>query len=268
MSAEKTPCRLLSPSVLGAVALAIAVQPATVHAQSRDYSVERHAQAATAGVVTIRIENGSGRLVINGRNGATSVNATAVIRGSSQETVNAVKLVTDRSGDVITVRTDSPSRNSWGDGWSADLTVEVPSNMRLDVSDGSGGARLENVGALTLRSGSGGVRISNASGSVDLESGSGGAQLRDVRGDVSLSTGSGGITIEGVTGSVDVRSAGSGSLDVNHVSGALHIGSIGSGSVTADGIGGDLTVDRKGSGSVNYTNVKGRVDVPTRRRDW
>ena len=95
-----------------------------------------------------------------------------------------------------------------------------------------------------------------------------GAQLRDVHGDVSLTTGSGAIVMEDITGSVDVRSAGSGSLQINHVTGTLHVGTIGSGSVTADGIGGDLTVDRKGSGSVNYTNVKGRVDVPSRHRNW
>lgn len=240
----------------------------TASAQDGRFSVERHEQASTSGVVEIRIQNGSGRLVVNGKSGAAAVNATAVIKGSSQQIVNAVRLVTERSGDVITVRADGPDHTSWNEGWSTDLTVEVPANMRLEVSDGSGGAHLDNVGALAVRSGSGGVRITGANGSVDVTSGSGGAQLRDVHGDVSLTTGSGAIVMEDITGSVDVRSAGSGSLQINHVTGTLHVGTIGSGSVTADGIGGDLTVDRKGSGSVNYTNVKGRVDVPSRHRNW
>jgi hypothetical protein len=269
MSSAK-PIHRLRPSVAVAAACGLAlcsVIGSSASAQERGYSVERHGQAPTSGVVTIRIENGSGRLTINGRNGATSVNTTAVIRGASQQTVNAVRLVTDRSGDVITVRADGPDHESWDDGWSADLTLEVPSNVHLEVNDGSGGARLENVGALTVRSGSGGVHVTGANGPVEVRSGSGGAQLRNVRGDVSLTTGSGAIVMEGVTGSVDVRSAGSGSLEINHVTGTVHIGSIGSGTVTADAIGGDFTVDRKGSGSVNYTNVKGRVDVPSRNRN-
>ena len=237
-------------------------------AQRGDYSVQRNARLAASGATSIRIENGSGRLVITGKTGASEVAASAVIRGSSQSTVDAVKLIAERNGDVITLRAEAPDRSwLWGDGWSADLTVEVPSNVHLDVSDGSGGARIENVGALTIRSGSGGVRMSNVTGAVDVKSGSGGVQVRDIHGDVLLSSGSGSVTIAGITGSVDIRSAGSGALNISQVSGSVHLGSIGSGSLTANGVGGDLTVDHKGSGSVNYANVKGHVDVP-RRHGW
>jgi hypothetical protein len=237
-----------------------------VRAQSDNYSLTRHAQASTSGVTSIRIENGSGRLVVTGKAGAPEVTASAVIRGSSQRTVDAVKLIAERQGDVLVVRADAPDRgwNFWGGGWSADLTVEVPSNIRLQVTDGSGGARIENVGPVTLRAGSGGVHVDGVAGAVDLRSGSGGADVRNVHGDVVLSTGSGGITLSGITGSVDVRSAGSGGVHASGVTGSLHLGSIGSGSLTADDIGGDLTVDHKGSGSVHYSNVKGRVDVPER----
>lgn len=270
-SENRASVRRIWPAALAMALLATGfatVFTSSASAQRDDYSVQRNARVSALGATSIRIENGSGRLVITGKSGASIVSASAVIRGSSQATVNAVKLSIQRNGDVITVRADAPDRSwSWGDGWSADLTVEVPANLHLDVSDGSGGARIENVGALTIRSGSGGVRASNVTGAVDARSGSGGVKLRDVHGDVGLSSGSGSITIAGVTGSVDVRSAGSGGLNISQVSGSVHLGSIGSGSLTADGVGGDLTVDHKGSGSVNYANVKGRVDVP-RRRGW
>jgi hypothetical protein len=241
------------------------ISATSASAQSDRYSVKRTAQAATSGVRSIRVENGSGKLVISGKAGATAVNASAVVRGTSQSEVNSVKLLTEREGDVLVVRVDEPE-HGWrnGDGWSADLTVEVPNNVQLDVRDGSGGARIENVGPLSVVSGSGGVQIAGANGSVSLSSGSGGAQVHDVHGDVVMSTGSGGIILTGVTGAVDVRSAGSGGVTIRQVSGALHLGSIGSGSLTVDHIGGDLTVDRKGSGSVHYSDVKGRVSIPER----
>jgi hypothetical protein len=256
-------------SIAAGLAVAmVAISASPSFAQDR-YSVTRNAQASTSGVTSIRIENGSGRLVVTGKSGASAVVASAEIRGSSQDAVNSVKLVTERHGDVLTVKADAPKRGWFnGNGWSANLTVEVPSNIRLDVDAGSGGARLEDVGPVTMNSGSGGVRIDGVGGSADVSSGSGGAHLRNVHGDVVLSTGSGGITVSGVSGSVNVRSAGSGGVNVSQVTGSLHLGSIGSGSLVADNIGGDLTVDSKGSGSVNYTNVKGKVDVPRRGRDW
>ena len=241
----------------------------TAAAQGNDYSVERKAQASSSGARHIRVENGSGRLIITGKQGVSAVSATAMVRGSSQSAVDAVKLVTERNGDEIIVKTDRPDdRWSWHNNVSVDLTVEVPSNLQLDVSDGSGGAQIDNVGPLTVDAGSGGVRISNVNGGADISSGSGGARLSNVHGDVTVSSGSGGITISGVTGSVNVRDAGSGGIHVSQITGSLHLGSIGSGSLNADNIGGDLTLDSKGSGSVSYTNVKGHVSVPKRGRDW
>lgn len=238
-------------------------------AQEGGYSVPLHAVVSTSGATSIRVENGSGHLVINGKEGASQVSATATVRGSSQRAVNAVKLIARREGDAIVVRTDRPDNDWFGDdNVSINLTVEVPPRLSLDVNNGSGGAEIDNVGPITLHAGSGGVQVSNVKGAAEVRGGSGRARLRNVHGDVTVSTGSGGITIAGVTGSVDIRQAGSGGVDVSDVTGSLHMGSIGSGSVDADRIGGDLTVDRKGSGSVSYTNVKGRVSVPRRGRDW
>jgi hypothetical protein len=183
--------------------------------------------------------------------------------------VNSVQLVVERDGDALVVRTDAGYRKwlSLGSGWSADLTVSVPTNVKLDVHTGSGGARLSNVGPVVLRSGSGRTFVDGVAGAADVITGSGGAELRNVHGDVSLRTGSGGISLDGVTGSVDVASAGSGGVKASHIGGSLRIGSIGSGDVTADDVGGDFTVGSKGSGSVHYANIKGHVDVPRRRGD-
>lgn len=255
-------------TLMGTIAV-LAASTSVAGAQDGDYSVPLHASVSTAGVTRVRVENGSGHLVINGREGASQVSATADVRGSSQRAVDAVKLIARREGDAIVVRMDRPD-NSWfrNDNVNIRLTIDVPTSLRLDVNNGSGGAQIDNVGPVAIDAGSGGVQVSNVKGTADVNTGSGGARVRDVHGDVTVSSGSGGLTISGVTGSVDVRSAGSGGVHVSDVTGSLHMGSIGSGSVDVDRVGGDLTVDRKGSGSVSYTNVKGHVSVPSRHGDW
>lgn len=260
--------RPFNRAALVAVVVASAGLAGQLHAQSDRYQVTRNAQAATGGASSVRLSNGSGSLVVNGRQGSSELRVTAFVHGSSEAAVNAVRIVVDRNGDVLTVREDKPDRSWFGsDNTWVDLTVEVPTNIALDVSDGSGGARIDNVGAIRFRTGSGGAHLSNVVGAVDVSSGSGGVELRSVRGNVTSSSGSGSVTIDGVNGSVDIRSAGSGSLNVRGVTGSVRLGSIGSGSLVADNIGGDLTVDSKGSGNVQYSNVKGQVSVPDRHRN-
>jgi len=230
------------------------------------YTAQRTGTANVSGATSIRISNGSGRLTITGNPSATSVRATGTAHARSQRDLQDVKLVVERSGNVIDVHPDYDTGMFDNCDCWMDLTVEVPTNVGLEVRDGSGGAELRNVGAVNASSGSGGIRIQGASGDVELRSGSGHATATDVHGDVRATTGSGGVTLERITGSVEIPRSGSGSVSLNQVTGSVHVGSIGSGSVDANGVGGDLSVDRKGSGSVNYTGVKGKVSVPT--RDW
>ena len=242
---------------------AVALAPALLHAQ-RDYTAPRSASASTAGIATVRVQNGSGRLVITGNPSATEVRATGTVHASSQRDLDRVKLVVEREGSDIFVHPDMP--DSWGGcDCSVDMTVEVPTSLQLDVQDGSGGAELRNVGRARVQSGSGGVRIEHTAGDVSVRSGSGEASLTDVHGNVSASSGSGGVTMDGVSGSVEIEHAGSGSVSLSNVRGSVHVGSIGSGSLDANGVGGDLTVEHQGSGGVHYASVHGKVSVPTRR---
>lgn len=229
------------------------------------YSVRRAAQATTSGIDTIRIVNGSDHIGIIGRVGSSTVNAAVVIHGSSRKAVNSVRLVLERDGNVLELRADRPKR-SWfsGDNPSVDLMVAVPSDLAVDVLDGSGPAHIDNVGAIKIRSGSGEVHVNNVAGPVDLVSGSGDAELSNIRGNLTAKVGSASMAVHGVSGSMDVRDADSGKLTIRNVAGSLHLGSIESGSLSADSIGGDLTVGSRGSGNVTYANVKGRVSVPGR----
>lgn len=262
------------PSAIFAISILCQVLSiTTASAQDDNYSAQRSASISASGVTTIRIRNGSGRLIIAGKQGAATISATGTARASSRDLLDKIKIAATRDGDVVTIEPQYPENGWFSGGWcncSINMTVEVPSNIRLDVHGGSGGAEIHDVGAMDVSSGSGGVRVERVGGALSLRTGSGGANVRDVHGDVTAQTGSGGLTIEHVTGSVNVERAGSGSVGLREVSGSAHVGSIGSGSLDVDGVGGDLVVEHKGSGSVHYASVRGKVDVPDRgnHRYW
>lgn len=250
---------------IAAVAVPVLLAPSLLLAQ-RDYTVTRTASVAAGGAGGVEIANGSGRLVVRGVQGASEVRATGVVHAESQRDLDQIQLIARREGNTIVVRPET------GDGWfrgcdcSMDLTVEIPAGMSAEVTDGSGGAEVSNVGALAVHSGSGGARIEHVNGDLEVTSGSGGVRASDVHGDVRTTSGSGGIQLQQITGSVEVPHAGSGSVTLTDIKGSVHVGSVGSGGVHASGVGGDLTVDHVGSGGVTYASVKGKVSVPERRR--
>ena len=59
---------------------------------------------------------------------------------------------------------------------------------------------------------------------------------------------------------------GSGDIDATGIGGTMRVEEDGSGNIDVDRISGDFVVDHKGSGSVRYETVKGRVDIPERKR--
>lgn len=69
------------------------------------------------------------------------------------------KLIAERRGDVVFIKADIPDNdNDWfrGNNWAAlDLVIHVPQGINADVSDGSGEARISNVGSIVASDGSG-----------------------------------------------------------------------------------------------------------------
>jgi hypothetical protein len=216
-----------------------------------DYTAPRQASASAVGARRIFVAAGAGSLRIEGKRGLTEVRARGTAYASSRGVLDEIRLVAQRRGDVVELRTEIPEQQhdrSW-DMWQAgiDLVVEVPDSLALDVEDGSGSLEIRNVGALEVRDGSGEMTIEHVRGALTIRDGSGTVRVDDVR------------------GAVEVPSDGSGSLEISHVAGSVHIGSKGSGPFDVDDVAGSFTVDNKGSGGVTYRNVKGAVQVPERR---
>ncbi|MCA9609931.1 MAG: DUF4097 family beta strand repeat protein [Myxococcales bacterium] len=216
---------------------------------------------------TLRIDVGAGDLDVVGDPTIDAIEVRVCLRTNSgidasddraREALDA-RLETDGSDGVLYVHiADGP------DGYYADVTVALPSSLRVAARDGSGDIRLRAVAALDLVDDSGDVDIEDVAGpvTVDDESGdlrivtagpvsvvdtSGDLTIEDVGGDVVIEDDSGEIVVDGVDGDVDVTD-GSGGIVVRHVTGRVTVRD-GSGDIEVTDVG-DFELLEDGSGSV------------------
>jgi DUF4097 and DUF4098 domain-containing protein YvlB len=242
----------------------------TAYAQSYgDYTAPRNAVVDAAGARMVEVEAAAGSLRIEGKAGLRQVQVTGTARSSSQRFLSEIRLIAERRGDVVFIKADIPdhewdSRNR--DNWSAalDLVIQVPQGINAEVSDGSGEAKVLNVGALEASDGSGDFSVAGAS-SVHITDGSGNLRIENVGGDVTVSDGSGEIDVRNVTGSFTVETDGSGSIIATDVRGSVIVENDGSGEIEVNKVGRDFRVENKGSGGIDYTAVSGQVNIPDRR---
>jgi len=241
------------------------------HAQwSSGYTAPRNAVVDASGARIVQVEASAGSLRVEGRAGVRQVQITGTARSSSQELLSRIKVIAERRGDVVFIKSDIPD-DEWRsnrDNHSAalDLVIVVPQGMNADLADGSGDLEIVNVGSIELSDGSGEITIESAGGSVSVTDGSGQVTIDNVRGDVRVSDGSGDINVKNVSGSFTVRSDGSGGISASDIRGSVIVENDGSGDIDASKIGRDFTVESKGGGSIHYREVSGQVDIPERHR--
>ena len=241
----------------------------TAYAQSYgDYTAPRNAVVDAAGARSVEVEAAAGSLRIEGKAGLKQVQVTGTARASSQSFLSEIRLIAERRGDVVFIKADIPD-GEWGrdhDNYAGalDLVVQVPQGINAEVSDGSGDARVFNVGALEASDGSGDFSVDGAA-SVRITDGSGNLRIENVGGDVRVNDGSGEIDVRNVTGSFTVETDGSGSITATDVRGSVIVENDGSGEIEVNKIGRDFRVENKGSGNIDYTSVSGQINIPDRR---
>lgn len=248
--------------------------PVRVYAQD-GYTSPRNADVDARDARVVQIEAHAGSLRVEGRAGLTQVRIRGTARASTRDLLNDIKLIAERRGNAVFIKADIPDDDRNVRNWVSDdrhyrgldLLIEVPMALSLDVGDGSGEASFVNVGALSLSDGSGEIEIRGAKGSVSVNDGSGTIDIDGVQGNVKIHDGSGEIRARNVTGDVIVDTDGSGSINVSGVGGTMRVGNDGSGNIDVDGVAGNFVVDNDGGGSIRYATVKGRVDIPERKRD-
>ena len=240
------------------------------HAQgSSDYTAARNAVIDAAGARTVEVEAAAGTLRVEGKAGLRQVQVTGMARASSQQFLKEIKLIAERRGDVVFIKADIPDRN-WdsfrGHTAALDLVIQVPQGINADVSDGSGEAKILNVGSLQANDGSGEFSVDGVAGTVRVTDGSGTLTIENVGGDVTVTDGSGDIEVRNVTGSFTVESDGSGGIHATDVRGSVVVESDGSGEIDVNKVGRDFRVESKGGGSIGYSGVSGQVVIPERHR--
>jgi hypothetical protein len=239
-------------------------------AQRDAFTAPRNAIVDAGGAKSIEVEAAAGSLRVEGKPGLRQVQVTGTARASSQQILNQIKLIAERRGDLVYIKADIPEDDDWdGGNYSAglDLVIQVPQGINAEVSDGSGDAKIYNVGALEATDGSGDFLVQGAAGSVRVTDGSGNLTIENVTGDVRVSDGSGDVNVRNVSGSFIVESDGSGGLYATDVRGSVVVESDGSGNIGVNKVGKDFTVNSKGSGTIDYAEVAGRIDIPERHRD-
>ena len=252
-----------------AVAAAPLLIGSAAHAQS-PYSAPRNAVVDASGARSVEVEAAAGSLRVEGKPGLRQVQVTGTARSSSEQLLREIRLIAERRGDVVFIKADIPDyddRSYRNYSAALDLVIEVPQGINADISDGSGEARIMNVGSLQMSDGSGSLSVIGAAGSVRINDGSGDLTIENVGGDVRVDDGSGDINARNVTGSFIVETDGSGGIYATEVKGSVVVQNDGSGSIEVNRVGKDLRVDSKGSGSIDYADVSGQINIPSRHRD-
>lgn len=253
--------------------LLLAVLAAPAFAQDRDecrHEAQRSTTVEARDARRLLVEAGSGSLRIVGKPGVSHVTVRGRACASSAELLERVTLRGRRDGGdvVIDANVNRDRNNNWSfrDHQYArlDVEMEVPARMAAEIHDGSGSIDLSNLGAVVLEDGSGEIVADNLNGDVDIEDGSGSIRLVDIAGRVKIEDGSGTIALRNVGGLIDIDD-GSGEITIRSARNSVRI-SDASGSIDVTDVDGDFIVLDDGSGGIDYDNVKGRVEIPRRKR--
>ncbi len=241
----------------------LALTPALADGDCR-FSAPREATLDAAGASLLVLSAEAGSLRIEGKEGLSQVLVRGTACASSEGDLDEITLETGRDGDRLRVEAKTPNGDD-GWGWNRyarlDLAVEVPTDLALEVSDGSGSIEVERTDSIVIRDGSGSIEIREVTGSVQIVDGSGEIEIRGVRGDVTLTDGSGEIDVRDVEGRVVVEEDGSGSILIADVRGDVVIDEDGSGGIEIERVGGGVRIRSDGSGGIRVVDVTGGFTV-------
>ena len=231
------------------LALSVLALPGAVSAGPFDCSQEaqRRVSAPAAGITKVVIVGRAGTLRVRGQNVA-EITAAGTACASERDDLDRIQLRSEREGSELRIEAVIPDNSSFfgfGSEGKLDFEVTLPRGTAVSVTDGSGSARISDVGPLTVTDGSGELEIRGVSGSLKVRDGSGSLDIAEISGDVEVVDGSGSMDLRRIGGSVVVTD-GSGSIAVFDVRGGLDVRSDGSGGVDYSRVSGEVRVPREG----------------------
>ena len=175
-------------------------------------------------VKNIRLSTASGDITI--KKSATS-DTKVNVRYSYDD--NEYQVVMEEDDGKLTLEEKFERGNHSG---SSNWTLEVPDNVTLRLSTGSGDISVASLTAnIKSNTGSGNIELTAVKGELDFNTGSGDVELENIDGELTLNTGSGSITLNNSKGTYDLN-AGSGNIRVDKSTGDFRVNT-GSGSIKA-----------------------------------
>lgn len=202
---------------------------------------------ATSDLSRFVIEAGAGSLEVIGHDEAT-IKVTAEVYQKEKGAPYCLSL--DDKGSKGKLEANSCHNDN---DTRIDLTVYVPSELKTQISDGSGSISIENASISQINDGSGEIVIADNAADLMINDGSGPIRIHNQKGKLDINDGSGSIWVQDVEGDVRLKD-GSGSIDVSNIAGEVSV-SDGSGSISVDNAHNFILLG-DGSGSVNVSNVE------------
>jgi len=278
--------RILVAALVLSPAIATAQQPC-------DFERTEELRLDLVDISTLQISIGPDALRLEGRDDADGVLRVRMC-ASSQERLDALNVsqLQPHAGR-LQVELDHGGRAnrymrvflffSVNDYGRFEIAGQIPTALAVDLTVGSGNARVSDIAELEAVIGSGDLEARGITGTFSMQVGSGdivgenlGAleignigsgdvTVTQVHGDARVgSIGSGDLRLHEVRGSVTIGPIGSGDARLRDIGGNVEVRTLGSGDLDVRDVGGDLTVRSKGSGNIVHSGVAGEVRLPRR----
>ena len=264
--------RLLKEPLMRRLLLAtLLLAPLAACADDCKYEAPRNLTLDLAGIRTVQVELRSYDLHLTGSDSAKGGALTGRACASDPKLLDDLVVTQRREGDRLIIEAGGKSHmniNFFGRTYTdLQLNLQLPAQMPVELSVGSGDAWVTGMHSLDTQVGSGDLHVSKISGPFSGSVGSGDVDVTDV-GSLNVgSVGSGDFKVKGVNGDARVGSVGSGDITLAQVGGNVRVDTLGSGDLRVRDVRGDFSVGAKGSGDVSHSGVQGKVSVPHDRDD-
>jgi Toastrack DUF4097 len=222
-------------------------------------------------VLSIEMSQGAVRAIASDRTD-TFVTVNPSDRDRPEDVEAAGKAVVDLANGTLSIRAPKPRGIAvpllgWKRGGSVEVTVELPerSSLRADagfadfrcdgllddveVKTGAGDVRLDQTGALRVRSGAGHVAVEEASGRAEIVAAgdmtvgvvADDADVKNLNGKTWIGRVGGNVKVKSANGDVVIEDAGR-DVTVNTANGNIRLGQVSRGSVTIETASGGLEI--------------------------
>ena len=251
-------------SLLLLLALTLASSPAGAWDLNCKFAADRKARIGSAGIQRVEVFARAGDLTVRPSTGAEVV-ASGKACASNEKYLEQTQVRMRREGEVVQVVVQVPDEMK-GIGLfyaTLDLTVEVPADLPVQVTDSSGDVSIDGVRVVRVTDSSGDIEAHGLPADIEIDDSSGDIRVENAAGRVKVVDSSGDFVVRGAR-EVLVQSDSSGDIDVEEISGGVRIESESSGDVVISRVGGSVEVLSDSTGDVRVSAVKGTVKLPDR----